>query len=123
MQFVMCHFGNPFLADAAAVLEKNPNMAADISGWLCGYEQLDDYFSGTSGLGRVISREESATDVTESYYDTQARLETQQALMARLQALVTDAADLSDLLTLESQIAETQYQIDRLQSSLNSTDR
>lgn len=46
VQFVMCHFGNPFLADAAAVLEKNPNMAADISGWLCGYEQLDDYFVG-----------------------------------------------------------------------------
>ncbi|MCL2498558.1 MAG: amidohydrolase family protein, partial [Symbiobacteriaceae bacterium] len=23
--FVMCHFGNPWLADAAAVLEKNPN--------------------------------------------------------------------------------------------------
>ena len=86
-------------------------------------DQLDDYLSGTSGLGRVISREESATDVTESYYDTQARLETQQALMARLQALVTDAADLSDLLALESQIADTQYQIDRLQSSLNSTDR
>lgn len=86
-------------------------------------EQLDDYLSGTSGLGRVISREESATDVTESYYDTQARLQTQQALMARLQALVTDAADLSDLLTLESQIADTQYQIDRLQASLNSTDR
>ena len=85
--------------------------------------QLDDYLSGTAGLGRVISREESATDVTESYYDTQTRLETQQALMARLQALVTDAADLSDLLALESQIADTQYQIDRLQSSLNSTDR
>ena len=86
-------------------------------------DQLDDFLSGTGGLGRVISREESATDVTESYYDTQARLETQQALMARLQALVTDAADLSDLLALESQIADTQYQIDRLQASLNSTDR
>ena len=86
-------------------------------------EQLDEYLSGTSGLGRVISRDESATDVTESYHDTQARLETQQALMARLQALVTDAADLSDLLALESQIADTQYEIDRLQSSLNSTDR
>ena len=86
-------------------------------------DQLDDFLSGTGGLGRVISREESATDVTESYYDTQARLETQQALMARLHALVTDAADLSDLLALESQIADTQYQIDRLQASLNSTDR
>ena len=61
--------------------------------------------------------------MTEGYRDTRARLETQQALMARLQALVTDAASLSDLLELEAQIADTQYQIDRLQSSLNSTDR
>ena len=26
VQFVMCHIGNPFLMDAAAVLEKNGNM-------------------------------------------------------------------------------------------------
>lgn len=46
VQFVMCHFGNPFLADAAAVVEKNPNVAADLSGLLCGYEDLDGYFTG-----------------------------------------------------------------------------
>ncbi len=44
VQFVMCHFGNPFLADAAAVLEKNENMTADISGFLAGIEDLDVYF-------------------------------------------------------------------------------
>ena len=32
VQFVMCHIGNPFLMDAAAVLEKNGNVAADLSG-------------------------------------------------------------------------------------------
>ena len=86
-------------------------------------EQLDTFLSGTGELGRVTRRSESAEDVTESYHDTKGRLETQQALMARLQALVTDAASLSDLLALEAQIAETQYQIDRLQSSLNTTER
>ena len=85
--------------------------------------QLDAFLEGEGGAGRVTRKEESADDVTESYYDTRTRLETQQALMARLQALVTDAADLSDLLALESQIADTQYQIDSLQSRLNSTDR
>lgn len=84
---------------------------------------LDAYIAGTEGLGRITSRSESAQDVTESYQDTAARLETQKALMARLQALITESADLSDLLELESQIADTQYQIDRLQASLNSTDR
>lgn len=34
VQFVMCHFGNPWLMDAAAVVEKNENVAADLSGLL-----------------------------------------------------------------------------------------
>ena len=84
---------------------------------------LDAYLADTADLGRVTSRSESAEDVTESYQDTTARLATQQALMVRLQALITESGDLSDLLALESQIAETQYEIDRLQSSLNATDR
>ncbi len=84
---------------------------------------LDDYLAGTENLGRVTSRSESAQDVTASYQDTRTRLNTQLALMDRLQALITESGDLSDLLALESQIADTQYQIDTLQSALNSTDR
>ena len=34
VQFVMCHFGEPWFTDAAAVIEKNPNVAADLSGLL-----------------------------------------------------------------------------------------
>lgn len=85
--------------------------------------RLNEYTESLSTEGRIISRSESATDVTESYQDTEGRLATQKALMVRLQSLVTTAADLSDLLQLESQIADTQYTIDKLQSSLNSTDR
>ncbi len=84
---------------------------------------LDGYLLDADALGRITSRSESATDVTESYQDTAARLSTQEALMARLQALLPESADLTDLLALESQIADTQYEIDRLRSSLTSTDR
>ena len=84
---------------------------------------LDAYLGSTEGLGRVTNRSESSQDVTASYQDNQTRLNTQLALMERLQALITESGDLSDLLALESQIAETQYQIDSLQSSLNRTDR
>lgn len=85
--------------------------------------QLDAFLSGMSGTGRVTSRSEAMEDVTDSYQDTQSRLATQQALLARLQSLVTDAASLEELLALESQIADTQYAIDRLTQSLLSTDR
>ena len=43
-RFVMCHFGNPFLESAAAVVEKNPNVATDLSGLLEGRVDLDEYF-------------------------------------------------------------------------------
>lgn len=86
-------------------------------------DKLDGFLDGAAAVGRVTHREETASDVTESYQDTQARLETQEALMARLQALMTDTASLSDLLALESKIAETQYNIDSLRDSLNRTDR
>ena len=86
-------------------------------------DSLDAYLAGADGLGRITNRSESAQDVTASYQDTRTRLDTQIALMERLQALITESGDLSDLLALESQIAETQYQIDSLQSSLNRTDR
>jgi len=86
-------------------------------------ELLDSYLEGAENLGRITNRSESAEDVTASYQDTQTRLNTQLALMERLQALITESGDLSDLLALESQIADTQYQIDSLQSSLNRTDR
>ena len=48
-QFVMCHFGNPFLESAAAVVEKNPNVAADLSGLLEGRVDLNRFQEEQSG--------------------------------------------------------------------------
>ena len=48
-QFVLCHFGNPFLEVAAAVVEKNPNVAADLSGLLEGRVDLPRYFQEQAG--------------------------------------------------------------------------
>ena len=49
VQFVMCHFGNPWLMDAAAVVEKNGNVAADLSGLLVGKIDLADYLERQKG--------------------------------------------------------------------------
>ena len=43
--------------------------------------------------------------------------------MSRLQELMKQAIDVSDLLEIESEIADTQYEIDTLQSSLLTIDR
>lgn len=72
---------------------------------------------------RITNYSESATDVTENYYDTALRLSTQQEKMARLQELLKNATEMSDLLEIESAIADTQYQLDSYQTRLNSLDK
>jgi predicted TIM-barrel fold metal-dependent hydrolase len=50
VQFIMCHIGNPFLQDAIAVLEKNQNVAVDLSGLLEGkIADLDTFFHQQRG--------------------------------------------------------------------------
>lgn len=48
-RFVMCHFGNPFLETATAVLAKNPNVSADVSGLLEGPLDLRQYMREQTG--------------------------------------------------------------------------
>jgi len=53
-RFVMCHFGNPFLEAAAAVLEKNHNVSADLSGLLEGRVDLEEYFVERRGYVELL---------------------------------------------------------------------
>lgn len=53
-QFVMCHFGNPFLQEAAAVVEKNPNVSTDLSGLLEGRVDLNRYFQEQAGYAGIL---------------------------------------------------------------------
>jgi uncharacterized protein len=48
VKFVMAHFGNPWVADAAEVVYKNDNVWADLSGLLVGDE---DYFAALDRAG------------------------------------------------------------------------
>ncbi|WP_368028192.1 amidohydrolase family protein [Paenibacillus sp. DCT19] len=36
LTFMLCHLGDPWVMDTAALLEKNPNLYTDLSGWIVG---------------------------------------------------------------------------------------
>ena len=60
VRFVLAHFGNPWLIDAAEVLFKNPNVWADLSGLFVGndkeiHDLLDAAKGPDSAPGLVIS--------------------------------------------------------------------
>lgn len=86
-------------------------------------EQLDSFVTGVSGFGRVTSRSETTEDLTEQYTDNETRIQTLNTKMERLQSLLSQAEAVSDILEIESEIADTQYQLDRYQSKQLNIDR
>ena len=107
---------------SSSVVSKSGGMSASMTLRIPS-DKLDTFLGRTGELGRIIRQDESAEDRTDSYRDTQSRLKTQKMLLERLQNLVTTSEKLEDLLQLERQIAEIQYNIDSLTSSLKSTDQ
>ncbi len=73
-------------------------------------------------LCHVLSRQEYTEDVSENYYDTSGRLETQRTKLARLQELLAEAEDMADIITVEDAISETEEMIDRLSGTLRHYD-
>jgi predicted TIM-barrel fold metal-dependent hydrolase len=72
VRFVLAHFGNPWLTDAAEVVFKNPNVWADLSGLFVGGEReihdLRDAAKGPdSAPGLVVSELKKAIGYVEDY--------------------------------------------------------
>lgn len=55
VNFVMAHFGNPWLADAAEVVYKNENVWADLSGLLVGSDAAFDEMQQRGALDEVAA--------------------------------------------------------------------
>jgi predicted TIM-barrel fold metal-dependent hydrolase len=60
VRFVLAHFGNPWLIDAAEVLFKNPNVWADLSGLFVGSDKdiqdlIDEGEAPDSAPGLIIA--------------------------------------------------------------------
>ncbi len=111
---------------ASVSLSGEPSQRMDRTAYLSlrvPSDQLDAFLTGLEGIGRIVSRYETATDMSTQYADTSMRLATQREKMTRLTELLKQAADVSDLLEIESEIADTQYEIDALESSLRTIDR
>ena len=65
---------------------------------------------------------EDADDISETYYDTKARLETQQTKLKRLQELLAQAESMADIITIEDAISETEAEIESLSGTLRHYD-
>ena len=70
----------------------------------------------------AVNRSEYLDDVSEAYYDQEARLTTQRIKLERLQELLSKAENMADIITIESAISDTELEIEYLTGSLRKYD-
>lgn len=85
-------------------------------------EQFDTFFQKAGALCHVTYSNTNTDDVSESYYDTEARLETARIKLERLQTLLAKATSMEDIITIESAISETEWEIENLSGTLRHYD-
>ncbi|KOU06679.1 hypothetical protein ADK86_05830 [Streptomyces sp. NRRL F-5755] len=83
-------------------------------------EAYDGLLDRLSRLGTLKERQVSAKDVTDQVVDTDSRITSQQASVARVRALMDKATSIGDIVTLESELSRRQSELESLQARLKS---
>lgn len=82
-----------------------------------------DYFMGEGGsIATVISSYTGSEEVTDSYFDTEARLDVLLVKEERLLEMLEKGEDIQYLLEVENELANTRYEIELLTSTLRRYD-
>ena len=84
--------------------------------------QFTPFLDQAGSIANMTYRNEYSKNVSEAYYDLEARLTTQRTKLARLQELLAKAESMEDIITIESAISETELQIEYLTGSLRNYD-
>ncbi|MCE1177513.1 MAG: DUF4349 domain-containing protein [Micrococcales bacterium] len=81
-------------------------------------DRLDATLAELGRLGTVLSRQTESENVSAETIDTEARLATMKASVARVRALMDRATGLDQVVELEKQLSDRQAQLESLQSQL-----
>ncbi|MBR3641729.1 MAG: DUF4349 domain-containing protein, partial [Oscillibacter sp.] len=85
-------------------------------------ERFQNFLTQAGAMAHETWRSVDQQNITESYYDTEGRLNTQKIKLERLQKLLSEAEDMADIITIESAISDTEWQIEDLSGTLRHYD-
>jgi hypothetical protein len=75
----------------------------------------DDIMGRLGSIGTVTNEAEATEDVTSQLIDVSSRLQTMQASVDRLRALMTDAQSMKDVIALESELTQREADLESLE--------
>lgn len=85
-------------------------------------DKLDGFLTDVAGNSNILRRSEKEVDVTLTYVDLESHKEVLLAEQERLVALMAQAENIEDMITLESRLSEIRYQIESMESKLRTYD-
>lgn len=85
-------------------------------------EKMESFLEAAKGMATVTYESTGTEDITASYFDTESRLEIYQTQRERVLALLEEADTMEDILTLETELARLNYEIDALTTQLRQWD-
>lgn len=86
-------------------------------------EDLDAVAESIGKLGNVTSQDSSISDISDSYYDTAARLEALEVQEDRLLELMSQAENVEDIIKLEEALSNVRLQIEELTATIANMDK
>lgn len=85
-------------------------------------EKLDAFVNSIGGTFHVTSKSQNSQDVTDTYFDSQARLDALTIQEQRLISMLEGATELEYMLQVEKELMNVRYEIESLTASLNRLD-
>ncbi|MBR3293976.1 MAG: DUF4349 domain-containing protein [Oscillospiraceae bacterium] len=85
--------------------------------------RFQELMGSLSTLGNIPYTNTYTDNISARYYDVQARLTAYRTQETRLLEMMEKAETVSDLIVIEDRLSELRYEIESLQSTLNSWDR
>lgn len=81
-------------------------------------ESFNDMTGAMSDVGRVLNTSVYTDNITERYYDTDARAQSYRIEQERLLAMLEKCETVTDMIEIESRLAEVRYELESLESTL-----
>lgn len=80
-------------------------------------DRVDEFLNDTTAIGEIMRRSEEVEDISLSYYDTKTHIETLETQHKRLLELMESATKLEDIIQLESEISNIEYELNNYKTT------